>query len=192
MEFNCPTCQTKLGVSDDLDNPKVRCRVCGTIFRPFELGATPADPQHQVSPTASPVNPFHVEPKPTASPSSIEVNPPLDRQNFPAASTVPTSRPLRPRPARQKSGRGGWVIAAFIIFMVLSRVPRMFRNFEREEPQPQPAPFVIDHDEMRRNIRELGERNEQNKVLEDWQRQFDEQELLPNGAENLILEKEAP
>jgi len=68
----------------------------------------------------------------------------------------------------------------------------MFRNFEREEPQPDPAPFVIDHDEMRRNIRELRERNEQNKVLEDRQRL--NEPALPDGADpgNLIIEQELP
>ena len=192
MEFNCPTCQTKLGVSDDLDNPKVRCRVCGTIFRPFESGgAAPADPEYQASPAASQVNPFHIEPKPTESPSSVEVNPPLERDNFPTLEP-----PLRPRTTQQKSRRGGWGIAVFIIFMLLSRVPRMLRNFEREEPQPQlqPDPFLIDH-EMRRNIRELRERKEQNKaLLEDRQRQLNEQELLPDGADpgNRIIEQEFP
>ena len=40
MEFNCPTCQTKLRVSDELQNPRVRCRACGNIFRPLESDTT--------------------------------------------------------------------------------------------------------------------------------------------------------
>jgi hypothetical protein len=38
MEVRCPQCAQRLRYSDVLKNPTLRCRPCGTIFRPADLG----------------------------------------------------------------------------------------------------------------------------------------------------------
>lgn len=162
MEFNCPTCQTKLGVSDELENPKVRCRVCGTIFRPFESdGASRPNPQSQASPSPSQVNPFPDQPRPTVSPSPFESTSPPKRDSFsPSTSPVPARpRPVITQQANQRRRKGGWGIAFFVILMILSRAPRLWRNFQRK-PAP-PAPIVIDHDEIMRQFEDRIEKARQ-------------------------------
>ena len=195
MEFNCPTCQTKLGVSDELADPKVRCRVCGTIFRPFESGvANRPNPQSQASPSPSQVSPFPGVPESTTSSFPFESKALPEHDDF-TSSTSPipiprASRPvITPRPQQNRGRNGGWGIMIFIVFILLTRAPRILRNFMRE-PEP-PAPIQIDHDEIRRELNEIIEENERR---ENERRENEVLPKLPDGADptELNFELESP
>jgi len=184
MEFNCPTCQTKLGVSDELVNPKVRCRECGTIFRPRESGGAsqPTSPS-QASPYLSQESPYPDDPEPTAYTSPFDAKSPPEVDDFTPA-TSPAPIPERPivteRPQQERRKGGGWGIAIFIIFILLTRVPRMWRNFQRD-PAP-PAPIEIDHDELRQRL---------DKIIEE-SRRIENEGLpqLPEGADPTDINSE--
>ena len=73
--------------------------------------------------------------------------------------------------------------------MIISRGPRLFRNFQRQ--QPQPAPIAIDQDEMQRRLDILAEEIEQ--IEEGWQLENEDLPELPDGADpdKLIFDEEA-
>lgn len=154
MEFNCPTCQTKLRVSDELQNPKVRCRACGTIFRPLESGGSISP--SPTPPVAPQVNRFPDQPKPAESPFASTSQPGRDSFGSPTPSAPTRPRPVVTPRSAAPGKRGGWGIILFIILMLLSRGPRLLRNFQRQ-PAP-PPPVQIDDDEVLRRLREVQER----------------------------------
>jgi len=161
MEFNCPTCQTKLRVSDERQNPKVRCRACGTIFRPLDLPGSSGPPLS--SPAAPARPPFNPAPQPSRSfetpfESSSASTSARDSFGSPTSPAPAAPRPVITPRRTQGSKRGGWGIMFFIILMLLSRGPRLLRNFNRQ-PAP-PPPVQIDHDKLMRQLREMRERAE--------------------------------
>ncbi len=198
MEFYCPNCQTMLRVAGEHQNPKVRCRACGTIFRPLDAGDTrqPVPPQAAAQP---PVNPFQTAAPPAA--ASVGSAPPVtqddwgpvtpSRSEATAPPTPPASRaPASPGPVisprSSKGGKGsGWGILFFIALMVLSRAPRLMRNFQRDPP---PAPVEIDDGVLRQLEKEF-----HREPLRDAD---DEGPILPNGVkldelENAVDEVES-
>jgi predicted Zn finger-like uncharacterized protein len=185
MEFNCPTCQTKLRVSDERENPKVRCRACGTIFRPLESKGTgrpmpsqasPASPQVNPSPQK---NPFQDEQNSAASPFGSVPNSDRGVSSASAAPRATSSAPAAPGPvisprSASSGKKGGWGILFFIALMVLSRAPRLLRNFQR---QPAPPPPVQIDDDILRQFEEGIDRDE-----------FEQDEELPTLPEGVELE----
>mgnify|MGYP003573703037 CR=1 FL=1 len=177
MEFNCPTCQTRLRVSDELQNPKVRCRACGTIFRPLESShtnrpQTAAQPSPYVSPSPSP-NPFSDPVRQDAStpvsPYSAPANSGTERANRRRSSTPASPGPvISPRSSSGGKKGGGWGILFFILLMVLSRAPRLWRNLQAP-PAPKPAPVRVNDDVMR----------QLQKTLDDTQRKQEEAAQAP-------------
>lgn len=159
MEFNCPTCQTKLRVADEQRNSRVRCRACGTIFRPLESGGSSRPPIHSPGSSAAPPgSSFSGGSGSSASSFEAAPKPGRDRFSAPDSPAPPSSRPvITPRAestsrSSSRGGKGGWGIIFFIILMLLSRGPRLLRNFNRQ-PAP-PPPVQIDHDEVMRRLRQ--------------------------------------
>ena len=58
IEFNCPSCQRRFKVSDELAGRSAKCKVCGTTFTvPVPAAPPEMTPSAAAPPTAPPVNP---------------------------------------------------------------------------------------------------------------------------------------
>jgi hypothetical protein len=73
--------------------------------------------------------------------------------------------------------------------MLIIKGPRLFRNFQRD--QPQPAPIAVDQEEMIRDLEDLREARER---IEQLRPENEDVPQLPDGADSseLIFDEEAP
>lgn len=132
MEFNCPNCGKRLRAPDHLRNPLVRCRTCGTAFRPREQAEVPVAAE-VVERRAAPVRSDKIRPvEPTPLPKPFPA--------FPTTTNIPS-------PTQQSRGMKGLGAAIAILFVLLAKAPRLVRLMVHQQPPPLPHAVPMPREE---------------------------------------------
>ena len=135
MEVRCPQCTQRLRYSDVLKNPLLRCRACGTTFRPAELAASVPDSR-----------------------SAAEVeNASRLRELYQHAGEPREPEPTVSAPAPERSsgiGKGVGTFGVIALLIAFKVGPRLMREIFRERPAPPPPPAHF-REEHRQAIEKL-------------------------------------
>ncbi|MFV1966003.1 MAG: hypothetical protein ACC628_11305 [Pirellulaceae bacterium] len=121
MIISCPDCGQPLRVPDHLENPLLRCRRCQSTFRPLDLET----------------------PEPVVDAESVYDEPEPEPEMYVSVSPAPASA----RRNKKKVGRGLGVIA-LILFILISKAPRLLKKLFDDRPKEQPVPVHLNEKEM--------------------------------------------
>jgi hypothetical protein len=184
MEISCPQCNQRLRVPNEMKNPLLRCKKCGSSFRLDAAKSAANDqPVRDVSapwyPPSTPVagtpaeTPWPVNSLPSQQAKSQQLVPEIEVVDEEPTNFGRNTTPTISEQTKSFASSGLGTIALIVVVILFKAGPRLAREFFRDRPQQQqqqqPVPVRIDPnriDELRKRRQAFEQRLQQRQQFE--------------------------